>query len=103
MGKNNIWISQAYYFEQVHPWIFIIRGGIAETQEAENLRKQKKKEKKEQEKKEKKEKKEKVKQEKKGIKEKMKQEEMKKTGNKKQDEKVEEALMMEEIDEEWTL
>ena len=30
----------------------------------------------------------------------MKQEEIKKTGNRKQDEKVEEALMMEEIDEE---
>ena len=90
-------ISQEYYFEQLHPWIFIIRDGIAETKETEDIRKQKKKEKKEQVKKEKKEK---EKQQKKEKKEKMKQEEMKKTGNKKQDEKVEEALMMEEIDEE---
>ena len=51
MGKNNFWISQEYYFVQVHPWIFIIRGGIAETKETEDLRKQKKKEEKEKEKK----------------------------------------------------
>ena len=81
MGKNIIWISQAYYYEQVHPWIFIIRGGIAETKETEDLRKQKKKE----------------------EKEKKKRDERKKKENREQDEKVEEALMMEVIDEEWIL
>ena len=70
----------------MHPWIFIVRDGIAETKETEDLRKEKKKEEKEPEKKEKKQKKEK-------------QVEMKKKENRIQDEKVEEALMMEEMDE----
>ena len=83
----------------MHPWILIINGGIAETQETEDLRKKDKEEKKEQEKKEKREKKEKKYLEKKEKKESKRQEEMKKKENREQDERVEEALMMEEMDE----
>ena len=101
----NEWVKQYLkeeylIFVQVHPWIGIIKGGIAETQETTDLKKKEKKEKKEKEKREKKEKKEKKKQEKREKKEKKKQEEMKEKENRKQDEQVEEAIMMEEIDEE---
>ena len=70
----NEWVKQYLkeeylIFVQVHPWIGIIKGGIAETQETTDLKKKEKKEKKEEGKREKKEKRKTGKEREKGKKE----------------------------------
>ena len=80
-----------YHLIQFHPWIGIISGGVAETKEAEDLRKKEKEENKKKKKVEKKKKKEEEKKKKKEIK------------NQDKEEQDREAMRMEEIEEDSIL
>ena len=75
-----------YHLIQFHPWIGIISGGVAETKEAEDLRKKEKEENKKKKKEEEKKKKEEEKKKKKEIK------------NQNKEEQDREAMRMEEIE-----